>query len=634
MCEISETYPSTFEQGFQEMKLLVTVGLIFSVVVSSCKGLEQSSRSKSLVGLNAELDQNIVRGEAPSFLYLQQWFKNELPVDVAKAQAGGVAYRVHGNFTQSTFDSLPAEYRERLIAYLKQQQSRIAEFQANLDRPEKLNQLLKLEAAEMADILMALIEPNYQPRTKDLLAHLIAHKPLRNFIDRYSVELLEKLYARSQRSLVIGMEKERDNFAKILSRSFVTEKGATDKFRNSLETNCAKVVQVLQTMTGSSRSDCKAAPQINLALNSSIESAVGALDGSSGRVLGAFGALSSPGGFASSGVSPRLRIFGSRDPNANDPHVATPQQQNGGNQDGSVAPNPNNGAAEKPQDDGGNDGVSLGSGNSILGLLLGLFASVDGNDGMSLTGSPDMAATFDLALPNKPRGVCGGRYGLELVVCQRYIETLPATVAEHHRADEQPSSFSLNNGTTIPNTAGYNFFMVSKYATKVQNQGSEGACTAFGLAHVLGILGRINGKRGEYNAWNIWRAQGQQGYNELSISAAKKMNFDGLRIKSSRRLSASTALLKRTLDSGRPVYYGSAVDNSWDGSHRGNANLTCRGSRGSVGHAYAIVGYDDASQKFVVKNSWGDYWGDQGYAYLPYGCIGRMNDEAYDIEVN
>ncbi len=189
------------------MKIVILATLVSFGLSSACKGLKQSSRSKSLVGLNAELDQNIVRGEAPSFLYLQQWFKHELPVDVAKAQAGGVAYRVHGNFTQSTFDSLPAEYRERLIAYLKQQQSRIAEFQANLNRPDKLNQLLKLEAAEMADILMALIEPNYQPKTKDLLAHLIAHKPLRNFIDRYSVELLEKLYARSQRSLVIGMEK-------------------------------------------------------------------------------------------------------------------------------------------------------------------------------------------------------------------------------------------------------------------------------------------------------------------------------------------------------------------------------------------------------------------------------------------
>ena len=614
------------------MKRTVPVILLLITLLASCRDLDQGTRSKSFVGLNAELDEKIMRGEAPSFLYLQQWFRRELPVDVTKAQVGGVPYKVHGEFTRATLEKLPSEYRTKLVAYLRQQQSRIALFQANLDRPDKLNQLLKLEASEMADILLALIEPNYEPKTQDLLAHLIAHKPLRNFIDRYSVELLEKLYARSQRSLVLGMESEQDNFAKLLGRSYVTKSGATEKFRASLEDNCAKLAAVLLVMTGSSQSDCKASPQMNLTNGSSLESAVSALDGASGRAFGVFGALSEPGGFATTGgTSPRLKIFGNRDPNANDPHTATPPQQNG-----PVAENPSKGLPNSPSDGAGNNGDDNGNGggiNNLVGLLVGLFTGMGGNSGMSLTEADQVPKTFDLAIPNKPRGVCGGRSGLELVVCQRYIETLPTTVSSRDRDADQSDFFSLDNSVTVSNSSGYNFFMVSKYATKVQNQGSEGACTAFGLAHVLGILGRINGKSGEYNAWNIWRAQGQQPYNEASISAAKRMNFDGLRIKSSRRLTSTTAMLKRTLDAGRPVYFGSDVDSSWDGSHRGNANLTCRGSRG-IGHAYAIVGYDDASQKFIVKNSWGDYWGDQGYAYLPYGCIGRMNENAYDIEVN
>ena len=86
------------------------------------------------------------------------------------------------------------------------------------------------------------------------------------------------------------------------------------------------------------------------------------------------------------------------------------------------------------------------------------------------------------------------------------------------------------------------------------------------------------------------------------------------------------------LDSGRPIYFASDVDGSWNGASRGNAILSCQGANGA--HAYTIVGYDDSKQKFIIKNSWGDYWGDQGYGYLPYGCIGRMNDYGYDIEVN
>lgn len=455
------------------MNQVIVAILVSAGFVSACKGLEQGSRTKSFVGLNAELDENIVRGEAPSFLYLQKWFKHELPVDVSKAQAGGVSYRVHGNFTQDTLNSLPLDYRNKLVAYLKQQQSRIAEFQANLERPDKLNQLIKLEAAEMADILMALIEPNYQPKTKDLLAHLIAHKPLRSFIDRYSVELLEKLYARSQRSLVLGMGKEQDNFAKILSRSFVTKDGATEKFRVSLEVNCAKLATVLLAMTGSSGGECKSAAQANLSGSSSLESAVGALDDSSGRALGVFGALSSPGGFATRSTSPRLRIFGSRDPNANDPYVANPANPaTDGGPGGAVVPNPNNAGPDNNVPDNINN--NGGGGNNLLSLLMGLFTGMMGNSDMSLVDTVEASAGFDLAPPSKPRGLCVGLTGLDLVVCQRYMETLPVSLGDRRADDDQSSTFSVTSDSITPNTSGYNFFLISKYATRVQNQGSEG----------------------------------------------------------------------------------------------------------------------------------------------------------------
>ncbi|MCG8453026.1 MAG: C1 family peptidase [Spirochaetales bacterium] len=36
------------------------------------------------------------------------------------------------------------------------------------------------------------------------------------------------------------------------------------------------------------------------------------------------------------------------------------------------------------------------------------------------------------------------------------------------------------------------------------------------------------------------------------------------------------------------------------------------------GHAYVIVGYDDERSSFVVLNSWGTKWGNQGFASLQY----------------
>jgi len=36
------------------------------------------------------------------------------------------------------------------------------------------------------------------------------------------------------------------------------------------------------------------------------------------------------------------------------------------------------------------------------------------------------------------------------------------------------------------------------------------------------------------------------------------------------------------------------------------------------GHAMLCVGYSDADKVFIVRNSWGDDWGDRGYCYIPY----------------
>ncbi len=38
-------------------------------------------------------------------------------------------------------------------------------------------------------------------------------------------------------------------------------------------------------------------------------------------------------------------------------------------------------------------------------------------------------------------------------------------------------------------------------------------------------------------------------------------------------------------------------------------------------HAMVICGYSDELQMFLVRNSWGDDWGDEGYCYVPYGYV-------------
>ncbi|RZI46556.1 C1 family peptidase [Candidatus Finniella inopinata] len=39
------------------------------------------------------------------------------------------------------------------------------------------------------------------------------------------------------------------------------------------------------------------------------------------------------------------------------------------------------------------------------------------------------------------------------------------------------------------------------------------------------------------------------------------------------------------------------------------------------GHALMVTGYNDATQRITIRNSWGSSWGDKGYCYVPYDYI-------------
>lgn len=39
------------------------------------------------------------------------------------------------------------------------------------------------------------------------------------------------------------------------------------------------------------------------------------------------------------------------------------------------------------------------------------------------------------------------------------------------------------------------------------------------------------------------------------------------------------------------------------------------------GHAVTLVGYNDTTQRFIARNSWGTEWADGGYFYMPYQVI-------------
>lgn len=82
------------------------------------------------------------------------------------------------------------------------------------------------------------------------------------------------------------------------------------------------------------------------------------------------------------------------------------------------------------------------------------------------------------------------------------------------------------------------------------------------------------------------------------------------------------AAWKTALAAGHPIIFGMALFDSFDKQKvkgvvpEPTPNESGRESHG--GHAMLCVGYSDADQIFIVRNSWGTEWGDNGYCYIPY----------------
>lgn len=87
------------------------------------------------------------------------------------------------------------------------------------------------------------------------------------------------------------------------------------------------------------------------------------------------------------------------------------------------------------------------------------------------------------------------------------------------------------------------------------------------------------------------------------------------------RIGHSLVLMKGCLAEGFPFVFGFTVYESFESQEvakTGHAPLPQPGERVLGGHAVLAVGYDDSSQTFLARNSWGDSWGMAGYFTLPY----------------
>lgn len=196
------------------------------------------------------------------------------------------------------------------------------------------------------------------------------------------------------------------------------------------------------------------------------------------------------------------------------------------------------------------------------------------------------------------------------------------------------------------------------FCTYVEDQGNLGSCTGQAIAGAIEYLNKRKGKETDISRLYIY-------YYEREILGTTRYDSgayirDGIKVISKRgaplekwwpyyifRYTQKPSLLadndasKRkvtlyeriidfngcidALSNGFPITIGFYVYSSFLNRSVSRTGImpypnTARESL-LGGHAVLLVGYDNATRRFIARNSWGPGWGDNGYFYMPYEVI-------------
>ena len=86
--------------------------------------------------------------------------------------------------------------------------------------------------------------------------------------------------------------------------------------------------------------------------------------------------------------------------------------------------------------------------------------------------------------------------------------------------------------------------------------------------------------------------------------------------------------MRMCLAEGYPFVFGFTVYESFESpavAKSGRLNLPKLSEKSLGGHAVMAAGYDDATKRFLIRNSWGADWGMKGYFTIPYAYLDNRN---------
>jgi hypothetical protein len=220
---------------------------------------------------------------------------------------------------------------------------------------------------------------------------------------------------------------------------------------------------------------------------------------------------------------------------------------------------------------------------------------------------------------------------------------------------------------------------LQKYAPAVGDQGHQGSCVAWSSAYGARTIEEairtgkdpnsikfspsflynqigVDGCDGSLieNAMEFMTQKGSVGYDRFPYSdqdCSRQPDQQLLeeaqeyKMRGANRLSAGDRTdaidlraIKENLSQGAPVVVGLMVGGSFMQPMMGQdlwvPTDEDRSLQGFGGHALCVVGYDDRKYDgaFLIMNSWGQQWGNNGFAWIRYGDFKFFVREAYGIE--
>lgn len=221
-----------------------------------------------------------------------------------------------------------------------------------------------------------------------------------------------------------------------------------------------------------------------------------------------------------------------------------------------------------------------------------------------------------------------------------------------------PTAPELDDDTVVPSTLDWRDFENRSFVTKPKDQGSCGSCWAFAMTAGLESYILRNGHKDFPNLWERLKNKGYEDnidFSEqamLSCSGAGTCNggavnpeyikFNGLPFESQFpyegkdspcRVSGGTSYkiydigsvpkniekIKKALFKYGPLPTTMIVYQDFL-YYKSGVYYHIKGEQVSA-HAVLLVGYNDYGRYFIVKNSWGEKWGEKGYFRISYSEV-------------